>query len=329
MTLLSVQDLHVHYSVRGGRTLRAVDGVSFDVAAGEALGLVGESGCGKSTTALALLRLVPATAGHVIFDGQDVSKVSRGELRRLRQRIAMVFQDPYASLNPRRSIGRSIEEPLEIHGLRGGRRQRRARVDDLLDLVGLPADYYDRFAHELSGGQRQRVGIARALATEPDCLVCDEPIASLDVSMQAQIMNLLGRLREELKIALIFIAHDVAAVEQVCERIAVMYLGRIVELGDRRSVVDEAKHPYTRALLSAVPVPDPEREAERRRIVLAGDVPSPIDPPSGCRFRTRCPDAFDLCPRLDPVLAEVAPGQRAACHLYQAEVAAAAGRERR
>jgi peptide/nickel transport system ATP-binding protein len=323
VTLLTVDDLHVHYRARRGQMLRAVDGVSFAVERGEALGLVGESGCGKSTTALALLRLVPATRGRVSFDGDDVGALSRGELRRLRRRVAMVFQDPYASLNPRRSVGRSISEPLEIHDLRAGRRERRARVDELLELVGLPSDTHDRYPHELSGGQRQRVGIARALATEPECLICDEPIASLDVSMQAQIMNLLARLREELQLALVFIAHDVAAVEQVCERIAVMYLGRIVELGDRRGVVDAPKHPYTRALLSAVPVPDPDRERSRRRVVLVGDAPSAVDPPSGCRFRTRCPDAFEPCPRLDPVLAEVAPGQRAACHLYERELAEA------
>jgi oligopeptide/dipeptide ABC transporter ATP-binding protein len=321
VSLLDVDDLHVHYRAGRGRSVRAVDGVSFALGRGEALGLVGESGCGKSTAALALLGLVPVTRGRVVFDGADVGSLRGGALRAFRRRIAMVFQDPYASLNPRRSVGNSVGEPLEIHGLhRGGRA---ARIGELLELVGLGADYADRYPHELSGGQRQRVGIARALATEPDVLVCDEAIASLDVSMQAQIMNLLARLRAELGLALLFIAHDVAAVEHVCERIAVMYLGRIVESGERAAVVGEPKHPYTRALLSAVPVPDPARERERRRIVLAGDVPSPLAPPSGCRFRTRCPDAFDLCPRLDPVLAEVAPAQRAACHLYEDEVAAA------
>ena len=254
--LLSVRDLHVHFGRRD--PVRAVDGVSIDVARGEILGIVGESGSGKSTLAQALLRLVPATSGEVVFDGTDVMALRPRALRALRRRIAIVFQDPFASLNPRLTVGRSIAEPLEIHGLRDGRAARRSRIEELLELVGLDREHRHRFPHELSGGQRQRVGIARALATEPDCLIADEAIASLDVSMQAQIMNLLLELREELGVAQIFIAHDLAAVQHVSDRIAVMYLGKVVETGPAEQVTRDPQHEYTRRLLTAVPVPDPE-----------------------------------------------------------------------
>jgi oligopeptide/dipeptide ABC transporter ATP-binding protein len=321
--LVEVEDLQVHFPVRGGGLLRrvtgavqAVDGVSFTVHRGETLGLVGESGCGKSTTGLALLRLIDPTGGTVRFDGVDVTTLRRRELRALRRRMAMIFQDPYASLNPRMSIAAIVGEALDIHGLHRGRDARRSRVGELLELVGLRPEYRVRYPHELSGGQRQRVGIARALATEPDFIVCDEPIAALDVSIQAQIMNLLEDLQRELGLTYLFIAHDLAAVQHLADRIAVMYLGRIVELADGAAVAASPQHPYARALLSAVPVPDPVRERARRRIVLQGDLPSPIDPPSGCNFRTRCPDVFDPCPRVDPALQDVGDGHLAACHLH-------------
>jgi oligopeptide/dipeptide ABC transporter ATP-binding protein len=317
--LLEVDDLQVYFPVQGkrGTAVRAVDGVSFSVDPGETLGLVGESGCGKSTTGLALLRLVQPTGGRVLLDGQDVTAAGGRELRALRRRMAMVFQDPHASLNPRRNVGRSIAEPLEIHGLHGGRHDE--RVAELLQMVGLAPEFAGRFPHEMSGGQLQRVGIARALAVEPDLIVLDEPIASLDVSVQAQVMNLLRRLQRELGVAYLFIAHDLAAVAHLSPRVAVMYLGRIVEVGDRERVYGAPAHPYTRALLSAVPQPDPVAERSRRRIVLTGDVPSPVSPPSGCRFRTRCPDVFDACPDVDPALQEVGEGRRAACHLHGVE----------
>jgi oligopeptide/dipeptide ABC transporter ATP-binding protein len=319
--LVEVTDLQVHFPVgtglrRGGEVVRAVDGVSFSVRRGETLGLVGESGCGKSTTGNALLRLVEPTGGRVVFDGVDVTALRRRELRALRRRVAMVFQDPMASLNPRRSIGDSIAEPLEIHGLHPGREARARRVGEVLELVGLAPDMRTRYPHELSGGQRQRVGIARALASEPDFLVCDEPIASLDVSIQAQVLNLLDRLQRDLGLTYLFIAHDLAAVQHIADRIAVMYLGRVVEVADRTALASGPAHPYARALLSAIPVPDPRRERQRERIVLVGDLPSPIDVPSGCRFRTRCPDVFEPCDTVDPDLQEVAAGQRAACHLH-------------
>ncbi|GIM87652.1 ABC transporter ATP-binding protein [Salinispora arenicola] len=305
-------DLAVWFPTPAG-VVRAVDGVSLRVRRGETLGLVGESGSGKSTTGLALLRLVEPAAGEVRVAGQDVTRWSRRRLRRLRRRVAMVFQDPQASLDPRHTVGASIAEPLAVHRLTAGGSSRRDRVAELLDLVGLRRDLADRHPHELSGGQRQRVGIARALAGEPDLIVLDEPIASLDLSVQAQIMNLLRGLQRELGLTYLFISHDLAAVEHMSDRVAVMYLGRIVESGTPAQIWREPAHPYTAALLSAVPVADPPVQRGRQRIILAGDVPSPIDPPTGCRFRTRCPQARPDCARTDPVLVEIGSGHQAAC----------------
>jgi oligopeptide/dipeptide ABC transporter ATP-binding protein len=322
--LVSARGLEVHFPIRSGgalrRTtgvLRAVDGVDLDVHRGETLGLVGESGCGKSTLGNALLRLVPPSGGTVTFDGTDVTALGGRGLRDLRRRAGMVFQDPFASLDPRRTVAQTVAEPLEVHGLHGGRRERAQRVVELLELVGLDPAVAGRYPHEFSGGQRQRVGIARALAGEPDFLVCDEAIASLDVSVQAQVLNLLRRLQRQLGLTLLFISHDLSAVRHVSDRIAVMYLGRIVEVGPASAVGSDPQMPYTQALLSAVPVPHPELERSRKRIVLRGDVPSPANVPSGCRFRTRCPYAFEPCPDVDPALQPVgAAGQRAACHLH-------------
>ncbi|MEU7792674.1 oligopeptide/dipeptide ABC transporter ATP-binding protein [Micromonospora tulbaghiae] len=307
-----LDDLKVHFPTPAG-TVRAVDGVSLAVRRGETLGLVGESGSGKSTAGLALLRLVDPTAGRVRVAGEDVTRWSRRRLRATRRHVAMVFQDPQASLDPRRTVGDSIAEPLIVHRLAASAAARRARVAELLDLVGLRADTAGRYPHELSGGQRQRVGVARALAGEPDLIVLDEPIASLDLSVQAQIMNLLRHLQRDLGLTYLFIAHDLAAVEHMSDRIAVMYLGRIVETGPPERIYRHPAHPYTAALLSAVPVADPRVERERRRIVLTGDIPSPVDPPSGCRFRTRCPQARPACAETDPALAEVGPSHHAAC----------------
>ncbi|MBQ1049036.1 ATP-binding cassette domain-containing protein [Micromonospora sp. C51] len=307
-----LDDLAVWFPTPAG-VVRAVDGVSLRVRRGETLGLVGESGSGKSTTGLALLRLVDPTSGTVRVGGEDVTRWSRRRLRALRRRVAMVFQDPQASLDPRLTIGASIAEPLIVHRLTDGGAARRRRVDELLDMVGLRGELADRHPHELSGGQRQRVGIARALAGEPDLIVLDEPIASLDLSVQAQIMNLLRRLQRDLGLTYLFIAHDLAAVEHMSDRMAVMYLGRIVESGTPAQIWRDPAHPYTAALLSAVPVADPQAERERRRIILSGDIPSPVDPPGGCRFRTRCPQARPECAETDPVLAEVDPDHRAAC----------------
>jgi peptide/nickel transport system ATP-binding protein/oligopeptide transport system ATP-binding protein len=322
--LVSARGLEVHFPVRSGgglrRTtgvLRAVDGVDLDIRRGETLGLVGESGCGKSTLGNALLRLVEPTGGTVTFDGTDVTALDRRAMRALRRRAGMVFQDPFASLDPRRTVRQTVSEPLEVHGLRSGRRERTERVAELLELVGLDPAVADRYPHEFSGGQRQRVGIARALAGEPDFLVCDEAIASLDVSVQAQVLNLLRRLQRRLGLTLLFISHDLSAVRHVSDRIAVMYLGRIVEVGPASAVGSDPQMPYTQALLSAVPVPHPSLERTRQRIVLRGDVPSPAAVPSGCRFRTRCPYVFEPCPDVDPALQSAgAPGQLAACHLH-------------
>lgn len=320
--LLDVQDLEVYFPIYSSGVLRrhvndvkAVDGVSFQVNRGETLGLVGESGCGKTTTGLALLRLIEPTGGRVRFEGSEMSELSTRELRALRKRMAMIFQDPYASLDPRMSIGKIVAEPLEIHGLASSRAAKHRRVGDLLEMVGLSPDFRNRYPHEFSGGQRQRVGIARALATEPDFIVCDEPIAALDVSIQAGVMNLLEDLQRDLGLTYLFIAHDLSAVQHFSDRIAVMYLGRIVEVADRVALYETPRHPYSEALLSAVPVPDPVVERSRARIILEGDVPSPIDPPEGCNFHPRCPKAFELCPNSDPELT-LDGDHLVACHLY-------------
>lgn len=320
--VVEVEGLEVHFPTREPGvfrrqtgSVRAVDGVSFAIGRGETLGLVGESGCGKTTTGLAVLRLVEPSGGTVRFDGIETGKLSRKDLRSLRKRMAMIFQDPMASLDPRMSIADIVAEPLAIHGLHRGRQQRQRRVSEVLELVGLNPDHRNRYPHEFSGGQRQRVGIARALATEPDFIVCDEPIAALDVSIQAQVMNLLEDLQDELGLTYLFIAHDLSAVQHFSDRVAVMYLGKIVETADRVTIYEMPQHPYTQALLSAVPVPDPAEQRRGTRIILKGEVPSPLDPPSGCNFRTRCRHAFDPCPVDDPVLAG-AEQHLVACHLY-------------
>jgi oligopeptide transport system ATP-binding protein len=326
--LLSVKDLTKHFPVKRGivfqstvGTVRAVDGLSFDVAPGETLALVGESGCGKSTTGRLVLRLIEATEGTVRFAGRDVRTLNRGALRDLRRDMQIIFQDPYASLNPRLTVGEALAEPLRLHGLASGEALRR-RIDELLAEVGLSAWHALRYPHEFSGGQRQRIGIARALASQPKLIVCDEPVSALDVSIQAQVINLLQDLKRKLGLSYIFIAHDLAVVRHISDRVAVMYLGRIVELAPKRSLFAMPRHPYTQALLSAVPVPDPA--ARRARIRLAGDVPSPINPPKGCHFHTRCSHAQERCrleePRLRPVGAE---GQIVACHFAETIVAPA------
>ena len=304
--LLSVRNLAVHYPLRGADSIRAVDDVSFDIAEGETLGLVGESGCGKTTLARAILRLEMPTSGEVWYRDQPLA----GDMRPFRRRMQMIFQDPYASLNPRMRVGSIIAEPIRALGLArngGGMRS----VDELMDLVGLHPRFAARYPHEFSGGQRQRIGIARALAAEPDFVIADEPISALDVSIQAQILNLLKRLQRELKLTLLFISHDLRAVQHVSDRICVMYLGKIVELAPSADLYAEPLMPYTKALISAVPVIGPQRA--RRRIVLTGDVPSPVAPPSGCRFRTRCPYAIEECSTIVPVLSEMRPGHWAAC----------------
>jgi oligopeptide/dipeptide ABC transporter ATP-binding protein len=322
--LVSARGVEVHFPIRSGGlrrrqtgAVRAVDGVDLDILRGETLGLVGESGCGKSTLGNALLRLVEPTGGRIEFAGADVTAMGRRQMTELRRRAGMVFQDPFASLDPRRTVAQTVAEPLEVHGLRRGKRERSARVAELLELVGLDPAVAGRYPHEFSGGQRQRVGIARALAGEPDFLVCDEAIASLDVSVQAQVLNLLRRLQRRLGLTLLFISHDLSAVRHISDRIAVMYLGRIVEIGPASAVGSQPQMPYTQALLSAVPVPHPALERTRQRIVLRGDVPSPAAVPSGCRFRTRCPYVFEPCDDVDPALQPAgAPGQLAACHLH-------------
>ena len=319
--LVDVEDLQMYFPVTAGllfqrkvADVKAVDGISFSVKRGETLGLVGESGCGKSTTGRAILQLYQPTAGTVIFDGTDLTKLHAGDLRRMRRKMQMIFQDPYASLNPRMSVGSIIGEPLQIHDLAKGGRARKERVQDLLRVVGLNPYFANRYPHEFSGGQRQRIGIARALAVEPDFIVCDEPVSALDVSIQAQIINLLEDLQEQFGLTYLFIAHDLSVVRHISDRVAVMYLGKMMELTDRNELYENPLHPYTKALLSAVPIPDPAVERTRERIILTGDVPSPLRPPSGCVFHTRCPIAIDECRQAIPEWRDVGGGHLVACH---------------
>jgi oligopeptide transport system ATP-binding protein len=318
-TLVRVEDLKMHFPVYGGMlrrqvgAVRAVDGISFDIRRGETLGLVGESGCGKSTTGRALLRLYRATGGKILFEGTDIASLDDEPLRRMRPRMQMIFQDPQASLNPRMTVGAIIAEPLVEHG-KYKDRDRKQKVRELLDAVGLNPDYVNRYPHEFSGGQRQRIGIARALALDPDFIVCDEPIAALDVSIQAQVVNLLEDLQKKLGLTYLFISHDLSMVKHIADRVAVMYLGKMVELTDVGTLFERPLHPYTRALLSAVPMPDPKIEATRQRVILTGEIPDPAHPPSGCRFCTRCPIAMDRCRVEEPAWREVAPNHKVACH---------------
>ena len=315
--LLSIQDLSVRYRTRGslfgaGKAVTAVDGVSLNIRRGETLGLVGESGCGKSSLGRAILRLTEPSGGSIFFKGKDLTAMSRRAMREQRRSVQMIFQDPYASLNPRMTAGQIIGEPIRAYGLANGK-SLLSKVHELMETVGLSARLSTRFPHEFSGGQRQRIGIARALAAEPEFIVADEPISALDVSIQAQIMNLLQRLQRERDLTYLFISHDLRAVRHLADRVAVMYLGRIVELAPGRELYDDALMPYTKALISAVPLPDPELESTREPAVLDGDIPSPADPPAGCRFHPRCPFAVEECQRVEPQLAEIKPGHFAAC----------------
>jgi oligopeptide transport system ATP-binding protein len=318
--LLKVDGLVKHFPVLRGvfqrqvGAVHAVDGISFEIRKGETFGLVGESGCGKSTAGRTILQLYRPTAGHVYFDGTDLVGLSREELRKMRKRMQMIFQDPYASLNPRMTVADIISEPMQVHGMTRGD-ETLDRVNELLEVVRLSPSFGARYPHEFSGGQRQRIGIARALALNPDLIVCDEPISALDVSIQAQVINLLEDLQEEFGLTYLFIAHDLSMVRHISKRVAVMYLGVIVELAGVKELHAEPKHPYTQALLSAVPVPDPVVEQNRERIILVGDVPSPVNPPSGCRFRTRCPIAVEKCAIDTPVWREILPEHWVACHL--------------
>jgi len=319
--LVEIEDLKVYFPIKSGIVLdrhvgdvKAVDGVTFEIRRGETLGLVGESGCGKSTLGRALLMLYKPTAGRILFDGLDLTKLPAEEVRNLRRRMQIVFQDPFASLNPRHSVGRIVGEPLRAHGL-ANRRQAATRVRDLLETVGLPPDAATRYPHEFSGGQRQRIGLARALALNPDFVVADEPVSALDVSIQAQIINLFEELQSQFNLTYLFIAHDLAVVRHISDRVAVMYLGTIVEVSPSADLYDSPLHPYTISLLSAIPIPDPEVERARKPILLAGDLPSPANPPSACRFHTRCPYVQDTrCRDEEPPLRELAPGHTVACH---------------
>jgi len=320
--ILKVEDLKMHFPIYRGvfqrqvGAVRAVDGVSFNVMRGETLGLVGESGCGKSTAGRAILQLYKPTAGEVNFEGVDLIKLRREDLRKMRRKIQMIFQDPYASLNPRMTVEQIVGEPLIVHSAATGK-EVQDRVEHLLEIVGLNPAFATRYPHEFSGGQRQRIGVARALALQPSFIICDEPISALDVSIQAQVVNLLEQLQEDFNLTYLFIAHDLSMVRHISRRVAVMYLGIFVELTSRDELYLNPLHPYTQALLSAVPIPDPVVDARRKRTILEGDVPSPVNPPSGCRFRTRCPIAVPLCAESRPEFREVKPGHFVACHLVK------------
>ena len=318
--LVELDDLRVWFPIKKGVLLdrhvgdvKAVDGVSLTIERGETVGLVGESGCGKSTVGRAMLRLYEPTGGRVLFEGVDVTRMSESQMRPLRRRMQMVFQDPFASLNPRHSVGRTIAEPLRVHGIAKGA-EADTRVREILEVVGLPPDAANRYPHEFSGGQRQRVGLARALSLNPSLVVCDEPVSALDVSIQAQIVNLLEHLQKEFGLTYLFIAHDLAVVRHISDRVVVMYLGKIVEVANRIELYERPLHPYTQALLAAVPIPDPQVEANRARPVLGGEVPSPLNPPSGCRFHPRCPRAQPICSEVEPTLQLQDTGHEAACH---------------
>ena len=320
-TLIKVDKLTKHFPITRGilvqrevGAIQAVDGVTFEIRKGETLGLVGESGCGKSTTGRTILQLYRPTAGKVYYGDEDLTELKGEALRRMRRNMQMIFQDPYASLNPRLTVGNIVSEPLEVHSI-GNARERRERVQELLRLVGLSPHMINRYPHEFSGGQRQRIGVARALALQPEFIVCDEPISALDVSIQAQVVNLLEELQATFGLTYLFIAHDLSMVRHISDRTAVMYLGKVVELATRNELYTHPLHPYTQALLSAVPIPDPSKESKRQRIILEGDVPSPANPPKGCRFHPRCPLAIDVCREVEPEWREVAPDHWVACHL--------------
>ncbi len=319
-TILDVRGLKMHFPVTSGilfqravAYIKAVDGVDFTVRRGETLGMVGESGCGKTTTGRCILRLYRPTDGQIWFNGVEIAQAKTSQMRAMRRQMQIIFQDPYSSLNPRMTAGNIIGEPLAVHGLVNNKREYRERVAELLNNVGLNPYMADRFPHEFSGGQRQRIGVARALSVDPDFIVCDEPVSALDVSIQAQIINLLEDLQERYDLTYLFIAHDLSVVRHISDRVAVMYLGKIVEIADRNAIYENPQHPYTRALLSAVPIPDPVLDAQRERIILSGEVPSPLNPPSGCVFHPRCPIATDDCSRVAPEAREVMPDHIAAC----------------
>jgi oligopeptide/dipeptide ABC transporter ATP-binding protein len=318
--LVEVRDLVKHFPISRGvlikhsiGAVKAVDGVSFDIERGETLGIVGETGCGKSTTARLLMRLLQASSGEIRIEGEDITRMKGAQLKAVRRDVQMIFQDPYSSLNPRKTIGSIISEPFAIHGLETGKGERKRAVQELMETVGLNPEHYNRYPHEFSGGQRQRIGVARALALKPKLLIADEPVSALDVSIQAQVLNLLRDLQRTLELSVVFIAHDLSVVRHMCDRVAVMYLGKFVEIGTGDALYESPRHPYTGALLSAVPVVDPSRHGEQRRL-LSGDVPSPANPPSACRFHTRCPKAQEICSTEEPLLQDKGTGTRAACH---------------